>query len=357
MVTSLRPSTRAKFKTDPDAPRFDPDEIRRIVKLGMQRGLIRAPENDGTPAAQQIDKSGADAARLLQESGEILRSQWIDVTPAKAALWLENNFRNRPLSDDTVRAYARDMVAGQWVATHQGIAFNDRDELIDGQHRLRAIVLSGVTARMMVTFGLPSLIDGKEMTTMDAVDRGRPRSVADQLKIQHGFREGGTIAAICAAVASICCGERTRRLSVGQTLAVFRAYEPTILWLLPHRSKLPGLRNAGLLAGFVFALATEKGEGAIAGMFMAFNKCEGLKEKSAMAHLRAFVTSDEAKLFTPTLNRGLAELVMQAIHLELRGKPIAKLELSLDGVAHFRALQKERVEKIAGLFALPAGRN
>jgi len=92
--------------------------------------------------------------------------------------WLENNFRNRPISEDTVAAYARDMIAGQWVATHQGVAFNDKDELIDGQHRLHAIVRCDKTIRMMVTFGLPSVIEGKQMTTMDCVDRGRTRSSA-----------------------------------------------------------------------------------------------------------------------------------------------------------------------------------
>jgi hypothetical protein len=127
-----------------------------------------------------------------------------------------------------VDAYARDMLNGVWVPTHQGLAFNDRDELIDGQHRLQAIVKSGCTVRMMVTFGLASVIDGKEMTTMDAVDRGRTRSVADQLKIQHGFKDGAITAAICTNLAAICSQERTRRLSVGQTLEIFRAFEGPI---------------------------------------------------------------------------------------------------------------------------------
>jgi hypothetical protein len=89
----------------------------------------------------------------------------------------------------------------------------------------------------------------------------------------------------------------------------------------------------------------------------------GIKKKSAsktwskfspIVKLRAFLTSDEAKLFTRSLDRGLAELVLQAVYLEQKQKPIAKLEMSLDGANYFRAEQRDRVAKIASLFQLPA---
>ncbi|MES2569439.1 MAG: hypothetical protein V4710_05220, partial [Verrucomicrobiota bacterium] len=232
MTSSHSSSSAAKRSGLPDKiDRFDPEEIRRIVQVGKDRGLISEANT-----ARRVDKTGLDAAAL----GEV-RSQWMDVDPDTARRWLENNFRNRPLSDDVVQAYARDMINGIWIATHQGIAFNDRDELIDGQHRLNAIVLSARTIRMMVTFGLPSVIEGKEMTTMDAVDRGRPRSVADQLKIQHKLKDGSAIAAICASLANICQGDRTRRLSVGQTLEIYRAFEYSVTWVIAHKPKANGL--------------------------------------------------------------------------------------------------------------------
>ncbi|HEV2210835.1 MAG TPA: hypothetical protein VG167_18840 [Verrucomicrobiae bacterium] len=163
-----------------------------------------------------IEKDGIDVTAL---NG--VRSQWMDITPEMAARWLKNNFRNRPIRWDTVKAYARDMLNGNWVPTHQGLAFNDQDALIDGQHRLHAIVMAKMTVRMMVTFGVPSKIDGKEMTTMDAVDRGATRSVGDQLTIQHGLKHGSITASVCSAVGSLCFGERTRRLSVGANAGDF----------------------------------------------------------------------------------------------------------------------------------------
>lgn len=324
------------------------EEIRRLVQLGKDRGLIRS-SGDALP----VEKNGSQITNL-----GTIRTQWMDVDPATAKRWLENNFRNRPLCDDVVQAYARDIMNGVWIPTHQGVAFNDKDELIDGQHRLHAIVLTGKTVRIMVTFGLPSNIPGKEMTTMDAVDRGRTRSVADQLTIQHGFKNASITASICSSLAGICYGERTRRLSVGQTLEIFRSFENAVTWLIQNRSKEHGLKTAGVLAGFAFAMATEsvkKPEDvtSIRTMYLNLMNGDGLREQSAIKLLRAFLTSDDAKLLTRRTDRGLAELVLQAIHLEAEGRTITKLEMSTDGVQFFRFQQPDRVSKIAGLFQLP----
>lgn len=328
---------------------IDPEEIRRLVQRGREAGLVSGGKND-TPVS--IEKNGETVA-----AGSGLNSQWFNVDPALATKWLENNFRNRPVKEDVVQAYARDMINGVWVPTHQGIAFNDRDELIDGQHRLLAIVMSGLTIRMMVTFGLPSEIPQKEMTTMDAVDRGRTRSVADQLKIQHGFKNGGVIASMCSNLAGLCYGKRTRRLSVGQTLEIYRAFESPINYIIRYRSKTVGLRSAGVMAAFAFALATESGYDEevtpLAKMWDELTTGEDIDEASPLGLLRAFLMSDDAKLLSRGTDRGVAELTLQTILLQQRGARPTKLEMSLEGVEHFRGLQPDRVAPIAEIFQLP----
>ena len=327
--------------------KFSADEIRRLINNGQQRGEVLAPGQ-----AIPIEKTGTPATKLGQ-----IRSVWMEVDPATAARWLENNFRNRALKEDVVLAYARDMKNGVWVPTHQGVAFNDRDELIDGQHRLKAIILAGVTVRMMVTFGLPSAIPGKEMTTMDAVDRGKTRSVADQLTIQHGIKNASITASVCASLAAICCTERTRRLSVGETLDIYRTFESSITWVIIHRSREHGFRCAGVLAAFAFALPTEEGffGGAtpIAQMYDRLLSGAKLPDGSPIKLLRAFLTSDDAKLLTRGTDRGLAELVLQAIYLESRGTRVKRLQMATDGAEHFRSLQPESVSKVSAYFRLP----
>lgn len=316
-----------------------------------------SPETIQKFAGKSVSSSEKNGAAATVENG--VRSQWMDVTPEMAARWLKANFRNRPVSGDVVKAYARDMVAGVWYPTHQGIAFNDRDELIDGQHRLMAVVMSRKTVRMMVTFGLKSKIAGSDMTTMDCVDRGRTRSVADQLKIQHGFKNGAQIAQISGALAGFC-HESIRRPSVDQVLKIYHLFKPEMDFVIANRSKLPGLRSAGVLAGFVFALAAESGDvwkRKIAAMFTAlmFDDAKGEKTLDpfpAVKQLHEFLTGEKAKLILASMNRGIADVTLQAIWADLNDKGAEKLKMELDGRNYFSGAVKQ-TPKVAALFELP----
>lgn len=346
---TLTPSRRsiAALLDDPyEDEALDPVyTTRALVDNAKDRGLIRAP-GDVAP----IKKDGIEVAK----AGTV-RTQWVKITPTKARTWLENNFRNRPLKEDVIESYAREMTNGTWARTHQGIAFNDADELIDGQHRLHAVMRSGKSIWMMVTFGLPKEIEGKEMTTMDAVDRGRPRSVADQLKIQHGMSKGVEIAAVCMSIAHLCNPVRTRRLSVGETLQIFRAFETPVQWVVDHRVKAHGLKQAGLLAAFAFAMVTETEDAGpqITKLYLQLTRGENLEEGMPMWLLRNFLLSDEAKLLTRGSHRGLSEVALSAILAHLQGRVLSKLDVSTDGVEHFRSLQTERVALVAALFRAP----
>jgi len=318
------------------------DTIKKFARPG-------APEN--TRTAAPVEKNG----KPLAAEGAF-RSQWTDITPLMAKTWLKNNFRNRPVAEDVVAAYARDMVNGVWQATHQGIAFNDRDELIDGQHRLLAIVKAGKTIRMMVTFGLPAKIAGSEMTVMDCVDRGRTRTVADQLKIQHGLKNGTQIAQLASGIAGLC-HERVRRLSVGQTLDIYREFKVPMDFIIANRSKDAGLKSAGVLAAFVFVMRTDEAwedcRGDIAQMFRALNTGDGLEKFPVVKLLRDFLTGKDSAMLIQSLNRGIAELAVQVLFLETKKEKVATLKYSLDGVNHFRARQPARVAKVAAMFKLP----
>ena len=331
---------------------LDPETIRDIVAAAKRKGLISGGTASTPAKPTPVKKDLGETVTLPTAAG--VQTRWIEVTPIMAADWLANNFVNRPLSDDTVDAYARDMTRGVWVSTHQGVAFNDRDHLIDGQHRLRAIIKSGKTIRMMVTFGLPSQIDGSEMTTMDAVDRGRTRSVADQLKIQHGLKNGSAIAGLSATLGCLCYNERTRRLSVGQTLEIYRSFQPAVDWIIQHRPKEHGLKMNGVLAAFAFAItgSEAKAAGAVRAWFGSLTSGTGLSESMPISRLRDFLLSDDAKLLNRGSARGLSELVLQAIHLQARGSSVDALEPSLEGLTHYRALQPKRVAAIAELFRI-----
>lgn len=99
-----------------------------------------------------------------------------NVTPAKAASWLNRNKGNRKLRVGVAEKYADDMRAGLWTQCPVPISFYDDGEIADGQHRLWAIVESETTQRFLILKGLPR----------DAglnLDTGLSRTIVDNAKI------------------------------------------------------------------------------------------------------------------------------------------------------------------------------
>lgn len=100
------------------------------------------------------------------------------VTPQMAQTYLEHNMNNRTLSRIQVGKYAHAMSIGDWQLSDP-IKFDTYGRLIDGQHRLAAIIESGVTVAMFVVRGL-------DPSAQDIIDTGRARTASDALKI-HGY--------------------------------------------------------------------------------------------------------------------------------------------------------------------------
>lgn len=95
----------------------------------------------------------ADDARVIS-AGRIV-SELRKITPEIAAKWLQENTNNRPISERAVQRYASDMKAGRWGVSESVIAFDTKGRLINGQHRLWAVMESGETITAHVATGYP----------------------------------------------------------------------------------------------------------------------------------------------------------------------------------------------------------
>lgn len=96
----------------------------------------------------------------------------VNVTPAMASKWLKSNSEsNRKIAWQRVESFVNDIRAGKWLLTHQPICFDKNGMLIDGQHRLTAVIQAGVAARMFVATNPKAQFN-------DPIDRGSPRTVA-----------------------------------------------------------------------------------------------------------------------------------------------------------------------------------
>ena len=110
------------------------------------------------------------------------------VTPAMAKDMLEKNGLNRPLITRVARLYASDMKADLWVNNGQGIVISHDGTLLDGQHRLQAIVYANRPISMLV-------VRGADPDVFKTMDTGKPRRLADVLAIQ-GHRHTSVVGVV-----------------------------------------------------------------------------------------------------------------------------------------------------------------
>lgn len=116
------------------------------------------------------------------------------VSPTIAERWLARNDKNRLTQTPTIKKYARDMAAGRWQLSGETVKFGPAGELLDGQHRLLAIIESGATVPLFVARGIPT--DAQRV-----MDSGRARTAADALTLR-----GDSHASLQAAAARLALG-------------------------------------------------------------------------------------------------------------------------------------------------------
>jgi len=104
------------------------------------------------------------------------------VTPEMAAAWLSTNPRNRNIKRDKVAKLTAAIKNGEYELTHQCVALDCDGMLIDGHHRLNAIVAAGIATWMPVMFNAPN---------SSKIDIGAPRSDRDSMYMA-GYIEKGS---------------------------------------------------------------------------------------------------------------------------------------------------------------------
>lgn len=120
------------------------------------------------------------------------------ITPNDAKELLKLNVANRPVNKTTVNWYARQMISGQWTISGQTISISNINTLIDGQHRLLAVVEADKPIWFNIAYNVPY----DSFVNYDAV---RSRGLADVFAIEDVLNYGA-LAAIITKYNAIVAG-------------------------------------------------------------------------------------------------------------------------------------------------------
>lgn len=152
-------------------PEWDPDCIDRAERqadeqLANNRITITFEKVTPWMAFCLLDAhERARIARGLSEDAEL------DI---RAVLQGEPFIRQRKVSEGHKNNLGQIMKLGHWMLTHQGIGVADDGYLLDGQHRVKTIVETGLTAALTVARNLPNEV-------FPVIDTGKKRTAAEIL--------------------------------------------------------------------------------------------------------------------------------------------------------------------------------
>lgn len=154
-----------------------------------------SPSNRKIPVARKLATKKQKELLDVENEGRVTTT---DIDPEFAALLLESRpDQQRLIRQPRVDEYARAMTEKRWRTCFDPIRLNTKDQVIDGQHRLMAIVQSGVTMKNVLIATL------YQKDAIKSLDQGISRSLRDQLMAEgHDPMDPAILAGIVAEKAN-----------------------------------------------------------------------------------------------------------------------------------------------------------
>lgn len=180
--------------------------------------------HDILPQGGAAKKSPAVAPhKIISEHG--LKIQVVEITPTLAAEWLSRNKNFRRLNEARAKRMADMITRGEFELNGETIKFNREGNLVDGQHRLRAVELAEKNILCIVVWGIESDLN---------VDVGNKRLLSEILESR-----GELNANVLAAAVRWVWKWELGNLAISGMDAV-----PTNEQLLEVLSRHPDIRNS-----------------------------------------------------------------------------------------------------------------
>lgn len=283
------------------------------------------------------------------------------VTPAIAEKWLNANKTNRKLRPGRAEQYAADMIACRWTECIAPIAFYDDGDLADGQHRLWAIVDSGIAQTFTIHRGLSreaglnidtglgrSLVDNAHISGTDDTLSNNLISLARA--IEQGDH-AGNIKAVSRKTGKVM----KPILSNSERMMLVVKHREAADWAIENGPRGKLLRNALIQASMARAYMHEPNRERLKRFAEVLST--GFYEKpdeTAAVAIRTYLLKAGPAASIATNWRDTFIKVQHAIWMFMRGrpmsvtKPVGEEDYPLKNAAHSKATRAGKMGKTSG---------
>lgn len=236
----------------------------------------------------------------------------IVLTPARAAELLEHNKVNRPISDTHVSRLERQITQGKWRFNGDTIKISEDGEVLDGQHRLWAVMGAKKSIDTIVVSG----ISREAFATIDTLRK--PRSGADVLALNGAERYRNITASALQWLIRYQRGaistfrDPKNRVENSDIEEAFE-HHPGIQQAVERCMGLRSMINPAIIA-FLYYVLTNKNEYLAERMVETLENPAGVPVSDPFFRLRSYLTMAKQKQRIPVVTIALTIKAINAAH-------------------------------------------
>lgn len=273
------------------------------------------PNKTKIAQAAQTTEASPIIAPPMPGWGERVRV--VFVTPEIAQAWVDRNTTNRALRKWMVEQYETDMKRYKWWGPSAIIILED-GTLGDGQHRLYAIIKSGVGQWLIV-------IEGVKRSELLNIDTQRPRHFADNVVISGSVVDATK--QLCAVTRAIAEGARSGRAhTFTDRVAMVTEHREAAEWAINHAPRRQRMRGSIVLGAIGRAWYVEQDLRRLARFCEVLDTGQStLPDESAAIVLRDMLMGSNVEVSNRSEFSDYFRRTQKAIHYFMHGTPITKL--------------------------------
>lgn len=248
--------------------------------------------------------SGATVTKLPPRLEKIQSGSRIRMTPAMAQQLLESNQLNRPLAPGHAERIAGQIKAGKWRFNGDTIKISKTGDVLDGQHRLWAIIESDTPVDTIVIFG----IDRDAFATIDTIRK--PRSLGDTVALAGQAKYRSVIGAALSwhirwRKGFIETYRAPKNRIENSDIEVALADHPGIVRAVERAQSVRRVANVALVA-FLYYVVVNRNEELAERMISTLADPAGVSVNDPFYLLRQFFLADHHKKKDPVVTIAIA---------------------------------------------------